>query len=38
MNYLAQARDILPTMMAWNGDVLRFLEQPRGVPALAVTY
>ncbi len=38
MNYLRQAQEILPIMIAWNCDVARFFAQPRGTPTLAVTY
>ena len=38
MNYLKQARELMPVMMGWNGEVARFLERPRGVQTLAVTY
>ena len=38
MNYLKQARELMPVMMGWNGEVARFLEHPRGVQTLAATY
>lgn len=38
MNYLERARELMPVMMGWNRDVAGFLERPRGIQSLVVTY
>ena len=38
MNYAAKLEELVPFIMAWNGDVSRFLARPRALQQVAVTY
>jgi hypothetical protein len=38
MNYVAKLEELVPFIMAWNGDVSRFLQRPRALQRVAVTY
>ena len=38
MNFLKQAHELLPLVMAWNHDMKAFLAKEHAPQALAVTY